>query len=251
MNPKFFTKDLASLTWRLIIADGHRCVAEGISGILLPHVKSVDIAHDGSSLVEKVMVGPVDLVISDIAMPILSGLDALRRIRELGSSVPFLVLSAMDDPKMVREAMRLGSSGYVVKQSSCEELYAAILAVMGGKLYVTPRLVIETIDVGVPVHQLSRRQRQVIDHLAGGLRTVEIAELLHISPRTVENHRQALLDMFGVHNSISLLREAERQGVIRPIATRPVEDSHMARSCGMKEPKNSLFGRVASARTWE
>jgi DNA-binding NarL/FixJ family response regulator len=206
---------LDALKLRVLLAEGHRCVAEGFAGMLAPHVESVVAVHDGVSLVETALAGSIDLVIADVDLPFVSGLDALRHLRGRGENVCFIVMSASDDPHLAREAMCAGSNGYVLKQSPSKELYAVIIAVTQGHQYMSPRLIVDILGINAPAHKLSRRQQQVIDHIADGLRTAEIAAALDISPRTVESHRHALLDLFQVHNSVSLIREAERQGVIR------------------------------------
>jgi DNA-binding NarL/FixJ family response regulator len=207
--------NLNALKLRVLLAESQRCIAEGLAGMLTASVESVVIVHDGASLIDVALAGAVNLVIADIDMPSAKVLDALRHLRRNGRNVCFIVLSGSDDPRLAREVICAGSNGYVLKQSSCEELFAAIVAVMQGHQYISPGLIIDILGIRSPTHKLSRRQQQVIDHIADGLRTTEIAVAMHISPRTVESHRHALLDLFRVHNSVSLIREAERQGVIR------------------------------------
>ncbi len=199
----------------ILLADAHRCIAEGLASLLQPMVGQVSIVHDGEALVRRVLMGGIDVVVSDIAMPGLTGLQALRKLRAKGSKVPFIVLSMHDEPLTVREAMQYGAAGYVLKQSASAELCAAIAEVQLGNNYLSPSLMANLIQAPAATHKLTRRQREVIERMAQGRRAAEIASELGISVRTVESHRQSLLDMFGVHSSIALVREAERLGLIR------------------------------------
>lgn len=223
-NLPFHTIDTSA--FRVLIADADRCQAEAIAGTISAVMGSFDIAIDGCSVVNQVLTGAIDLVISDISLPLLSGLQALQRLRERGLSIPFITLSGNSDPSVTREAMLSGSNGYVIKQLADQELGRAVIAVMNGYQYLSPGA-LTAVMLSPPLsHRLSRRQRQVINCVAEGLRTSEIAHSLGISPRTVESHRQALLRLFRVHNSITLIREAEKQGLVRQgMASRMAEMS--------------------------
>lgn len=200
---------------RVLLADADQRIAEEMAGTLTPVLGSVEIAHDGISVVNRALTGAFDLVVADIALPLLSGLQALQRLREKGSAVRFILLSAHGDTVITREALLSGCNGYVVKQLAREELCRAAEAVVRGYQYLSPSA-LTAIMLAPPVaHRLSRRQGQIINCVADGFRTSEIASSLGISPRTVESHRQALLRLFGVHNSIALIREAEKQGLVR------------------------------------
>lgn len=199
----------------VLLADAHRCIVEGLASVLQPSVGEVTIVHDGEALVRRVMQGGIDVIVSDIAMTGMTGLQALRKLRAKGSRVPFIVLSMHDEPLIVREAMQYGAAGYVLKQSASSELCDAIAEVRQGNNYLSPSLMASLIQAPAATHKLTRRQREVIERMAEGRRAAEIAGELGISVRTVESHRQSLLDMFGVHSSIALVREAERLGLIR------------------------------------
>jgi DNA-binding NarL/FixJ family response regulator len=212
-HSSFQTRDLPSL--RVLLADADQSVAEGMADTLSPVIGSYETANDGISVVKRVLTGAIDLVVSDITLPLLSGFQALQQLREKGSSVPFIVLSAHGDPAVTREALLSGCNGYVVKQLVSEELCRAVEAVVHGYQYLSPSALTAIMLAPPPAHRLSRRQGQIINCVADGFRTAEIATSLGISPRTVESHRQALLRLFGVHNSIALIREAEKQGLVR------------------------------------
>ncbi len=199
---------------RVLLADEHRCVAEGLAGLLAKRTDSVRIVHDGEALLLAALAGEADLVITDIALSPFSALHALRRLRRQGCEVPVIVLSTHGEPLIVREAMQAGANGYVLKQSTSGELYSAIEAVSAGNQYVSPELMASLLQAPEAAHHLTRRQRDVIQCMAKGQRTSEIAATLGISVRTVESHRQALLDLLGVHSGVALIREAERLGLI-------------------------------------
>jgi DNA-binding NarL/FixJ family response regulator len=209
------TESLATAKPHILLADDHRCIVEGLASLLQPRVREVSIVHDGAALVRRVLQGDIDIVVSDIAMPQLTGLQAMRKLRAKGSQVPFIFLSMHDEPLIVREAMQYGASGYVLKQSASSELCDAIAEVQLGNHYLSPSLMATLIQTPAATHRLTRRQREVIERMALGRRAADIARELGISVRTVESHRQSLLDMFGVHTSIALVREAERLGLIR------------------------------------
>lgn len=200
---------------RVLLADADQRMAEELAGTLTPVMGSVEIAHDGISLVNRALAGTFDLVVADIALPLLSGLQALQRLREKGSTVRFILLSAHGDTSITREALLSGCNGYVIKQLVREELCRAAEAVVHGYQYLSPSALTAVMLAPPVAHRLSRRQGQIINCVADGFRTSEIASSLGISPRTVESHRQALLRLFGVHNSIALIREAEKQGLVR------------------------------------
>jgi len=212
-NTSFQTGDKPSL--RVLLADANQSIAEEVAGMLAPFSGSLEITHDGVSLVKRVLTDTIDLVISDVTLPILSGLQALQQLRKKGSAVSFIVLSAYCEPAVMREALLCGCNGYVIKQVASEELCRAVEAVLHGYQYLSPGALTAIMLAPRPVHRLSRRQEQIINYVADGFRTTEIASSLGISPRTVESHRQALLRLFGVRNSIALIREAEKHGLVR------------------------------------
>jgi len=199
---------------RVLLADEHRCVAEGLAGLLAKRTHSVRLVHDGEALMDAVLADLVDLVITDIAMPPFSALQALRRLRRQGSDIPVLVLSTHSEPLIVREAMQAGANGYVLKQSPSSELFHAMTEVSSGNQFISPQLMASLLEAPESLHRLTRRQREVIESMARGKRTSEIASELGISVRTVESHRQSLLDLLGVHSGVALIREAERLGLI-------------------------------------
>ncbi|WP_201401364.1 response regulator transcription factor [Kaistia sp. 32K] len=167
------------------------------------------LVADGLRLVEVAMNGAPDLVITDISMPSASGIEATRRLRAAGATVPILFLSMHTEPAMVEEAFRAGAQGYVVKSMAGDDLLRAMRDVLRGGTYVSPSLWSRCArNEAAP--KLTARQREVLDLLVSGFRSREIATKLNLSVRTVEAHRQALLSIFDVRNGIELVREAGR-----------------------------------------
>jgi DNA-binding NarL/FixJ family response regulator len=197
----------------IVVADHHRVVAEGVSALLTPHVRSVVLVYSAASLLERLTPGM--LVVGDIDLPDMPGLEPLRRVADRRDGSRFIVLSGHDEPLIVQDAMQSGAWAYVLKQSPRSELLDAIKDVLGGHRYVSPGLMAALVNAPPSVHRLTRRQREVLERMAHGLRASEIALELGISVRTVESHRQSLLDLFHVHGGVALVREAIRMGLIR------------------------------------
>ncbi|MET0936588.1 MAG: response regulator transcription factor [Luteibacter sp.] len=200
----------------VVVADHHRMVAEGVAALLATHVRSVVLVHSAGALLERIM--PGSLVVGDIDLPDMPGLDPLRRIAGRQDGTRFIVLSGHDEPLIVQDAMQSGAWAYVLKQSPRNELVDAVNDVMAGRRYVSPGLMAALVNAPPSVHRLTRRQREVLERMAQGLRASDIAAELGISVRTVESHRQSLLDLFHVHSGVALVREAIRMGLIRDTA---------------------------------
>jgi DNA-binding NarL/FixJ family response regulator len=197
----------------VVVADHHRVVAEGVSALLAPHVRSVVLVHSAAALLERL--APGMLVVGDIDLPDMPGLEPLRRVAERRDGSRFIVLSGHDEPLIVQDAMQSGAWAYVLKQSPRNELLDAVKDVLEDHRYVSPGLMAALVNAPPSVHRLTRRQREVLERMAHGLRASDIATELGISVRTVESHRQSLLDLFHVHSGVALVREAIRMGLIR------------------------------------
>jgi DNA-binding NarL/FixJ family response regulator len=197
----------------VVVADHHRVVAEGVSALLVPHVRSVVLVHSAAALLERV--APGMLVVGDIDLPDMPGLEPLRRVADRRDGSRFIVLSGHDEPLVVQDAMQAGAWAYVLKQSPRAELLDAVKDVLENHRYVSPGLMVALVNAPPSVHRLTRRQREVLERMAHGLRASDIATELGISVRTVESHRQSLLDLFHVHSGVALVREAIRIGLIR------------------------------------
>lgn len=202
----------------VVVADHHRMVAEGVAALLEPRVLSVRVVHSAQRMLEVVQDG--DIVVGDIDLPDMPGLEPLRRVQARGR-VRFIVLSAHEEPLIVQDAMQAGAWGYVQKQSPRNELLDAVGEVARGLRYASPGLMAALLNAPAPTHRLTPRQRQVLERMARGMRASEIAADLAISVRTVESHRQSLLDLFHVHSGVALVREAIRVGLISDIMPDP------------------------------
>ena len=201
---------------RLLLADDHVLVAQGIERLLLECFPQVDTVRSGADVVEAVQRGGIDLVISDISMEGMSGIDALREVRRAGYDTPFVFLTMHASPEVAAEAIRAGASGYVLKTSAGEELVRAISTVMSGRTYVTPTLAARTIRAGVERAGtgLTLKQREILARVAQGLRSKQIAYELGLSVRTVESHKYTIMQELGVHSTVELVRKAAQAGLI-------------------------------------
>jgi DNA-binding NarL/FixJ family response regulator len=198
---------------RVLLADDHTIVAQGIAALLKEDFDLVGTVGDGAALVEAAGRLRPDVIVADISMPVLSGLDALRRLKAAGADPKVVFLTMHADPKLATEAIRAGAAGYLLKQSAGEELTAAIREVLQGRVYLTPRIAREVLAAlaqpasatGPP---LTPRQWDVLRLVARGRTLKEIAAVLHISPRTVETHKYEMMRALGVDTTAELIRYA-------------------------------------------
>lgn len=203
-------------TVRLLIADDHRVVAQGIERLLRECFEHVDVVQSGEAIVDCVLAEHTDMVIADISMLGISGIEALRRVRQLGYETPFIFLTMHGDCRVAAEALRAGASGYLLKSSAGEELVRAIHEVQAGRTYVTPTLAGPTISASENAVDcnLTEKQRRILALVAQGLRSKQIAYELGISVRTVESHKYAIMQQLGVHGTVELVRKAEQMGLL-------------------------------------
>ncbi len=210
---------------RVVIADDHALVREGIRHVLDadPGIDVVAEASNGREAVELAMQHAPDVVLLDITMPEETGLKAAARLRELLPSARVLLLSMHDHVEYVREGMRIGTHGYILKDSAGEELRAAIRAVHAGGTFFSPAVVRRLTGSGadalapaaVSVDGLTPRERDVLVGIARGLTNKAIAGELGISPRTVEAHRESLMKKLQIHSVAGLTRLALEAGLVR------------------------------------
>ncbi|MGP0065585.1 MAG: response regulator [Isosphaeraceae bacterium] len=207
---------------RVLLADDHRILAEGVRGLLEPEFELVGIVSDGRELVEAARKLQPDVIVADISMPLLNGIDAVARIRQAGVSSRVVFLTMQRDVSYARRAMEAGASGYVLKHSAHDELVKAIREALRGQTYVTPMIAGELLrsyrDDG-PKHpetarQLTPRQREVLQLSAEGRSAKEVASLLHISSRTAEFHRARVMKVLGIRTATELVQYAIRNGII-------------------------------------
>jgi len=200
---------------RLVIADDHCMVAEGIERILVDDFELLEVASDGDALLEGIRRLKPDIVISDISMPGRSGLDVLKELRAEGSRVPFIFLTMHAEPALAAAAMRAGANGYVLKYAAGKDLVAAVRQVLAGGVYVTPSLGARYLGCQLQeIHNLTAKQREVLRLVGRGLRSKQIAADLGLSVRTVEAHKYTMMQILGVHSTLELVRRSEELGLL-------------------------------------
>jgi DNA-binding NarL/FixJ family response regulator len=207
---------------RVLLADDHRILAEGVRGLLESEFELVGIVSDGRELVEAAIKLRPDVVVADISMPSLNGIDAVAQIRRAGASCTVVFLTMQRDVSYARMAMEAGASGYVLKHSAHDELITAIREALRGRTYVTPLIAGELLrsyredglQAADAARKLTPRQREVLQLSAEGRSAKEIASLLHISSRTAEYHRARVMKVLGIRTAAELVQYAIRNGII-------------------------------------
>jgi DNA-binding NarL/FixJ family response regulator len=206
---------------RVLLADDHALVRAGLRALLdrIPNVEVVGEAEHGAEAVKLAAQLRPDVVMMDLSMPILNGIEATRRTVKLRPRPRVLVLSMHDDTEYVRKALSAGASGYLLKTAPRRELELALAAVIRGEIWISPsisRSVIDDIGRRAPHHdELTPRQREILQLIAEGHTTKQIARRLHIGVKTVETHRAQLMERLDIHNIAGLVRYAIRSGIIR------------------------------------
>ncbi len=213
---------------RVLLAEDHTIVRQGLRSILdgREGIQVVGEAKDGREAVEKTQELQPDIVLMDLSMPLLSGLEATRQIKSQCPQIEVLVLTMHADEEYVFQILQAGASGYLLKQSAVGELVAAIQAVCEGNSYLSPAISRKIVDEYVrqareqgkvdPYEQLTDREREVLHLIAEGHSTQEIADLLFISPKTVRGHRSSLTEKLDLHSNAELTRYAIRKGIVAP-----------------------------------
>jgi DNA-binding NarL/FixJ family response regulator len=206
----------------VLLADDHRMVAEGLKGLLAPHVDLVGVVEDGLALIEAAKRLRPDVIVADISMPHLNGIEALARLKQEDERVRVVFLTMHEDVTYARRALDAGASGYVLKHSAPAELIAAIRAALDGKTYVSPALAGEVLRAMKhdpdqppdPVASLTPRQREILQLLAKGRSAKEIGGALAISARTVEFHKYQMMERLGLHTGAELVHFAIKHGIV-------------------------------------
>jgi len=207
---------------RVLLADDHRMVAEGLKSLLAPEFDLVGVVEDGRALVEEAKRLRPDVIVADISMPQLNGIEAMAQLKEHDKEVKVVFLTMHQEVAYARRALDAGASGYVLKHSAPAELVAAIRAALEGKTFVTPSLAGEVlVDMSKepagardPVASLTPRQRQILQLLAEGRSAKEIGDELGISSRTVEFHKYQLMEALDIHTSAELIHFAIKHGIV-------------------------------------
>jgi two-component system, NarL family, response regulator NreC len=205
---------------RVLLADDHVMFAQALSRILEPAVEIVGMANDGGQLVESVSRLRPDVVIADVSMPVMTGLDAMRQLKARGIESKFIFLTLHGEPRLASEALRAGARGYLLKEAAAEELLAALSSVVAGRTYLTPRITQDVLqEIAAPSDdmgsRLTPRQRDVLRLIAQGKRMKEIAAELDISVRTVANHKYEMMHALGVETTADLIKFAIKEGIAR------------------------------------
>jgi DNA-binding NarL/FixJ family response regulator len=209
---------------RLLLADDHRLVAEGVSALLAAELELVALVEDGEALVETARMLEPDVIVADIAMPRLNGFEALARLRQDDPGVRFVFLTMHPEIGYVRRALDAGAMGYVLKHAAPAELLTAIRAALDGETYVSAALVQELSRASqrrgttdrVANGPLTPRRREILQHLAEGHSAKEIARQLAISHRTVEYHKDQMMETLGFNTTAQLVGWAVAQGLVAP-----------------------------------
>lgn len=209
---------------RILIADDHTLVRESLVGLLQAEgdVQVVAQAADGIETIEKALAARPDVVVADLSMPRLGGIEVVRRLREALPDTRVLVLTMHQEDEYVLQAVRAGASGYLVKDSAASELLAAVRNLHAGRGHFGPqaaRTLAQQLQhperaFDDPYGRLTAREREVFHLIAEGHTTKEIARQLGISVKTAENHRARVLDKAGVRNTAELVRYALRKGLL-------------------------------------
>lgn len=201
---------------RVLLADDHVMVAEGLGRLIAEVAELVGHVTNGNDLVDATLRLRPDIVVSDISMPGLNGIDAFRKAKSKGSTARFIFLTIHTEPALAVRAIRAGARGYVLKHAAGDELFEAIRAVMTGRTYVTSSLaggLVWTQHAESAASSLTPRQVEVLRLIAQGTRMKDIAARLKISVRTVEDHRSHLLQLLGLSTTADLIRFAVKHGL--------------------------------------
>jgi DNA-binding NarL/FixJ family response regulator len=205
----------------LLLADDHRIVLDGLRGLLEADFDLVATAMNGRELLEKARLLQPQVIVADISMPMLNGIEAARQAREEGLQAKWVFLTMHPDVVYVTRALEAGASAYVLKHSASDELVEAIRSALLGQIYISPQLRSDALDEMLDPNrrhvkatiELTPRQREVLQLLAEGKSAKEIASILDISPRTVETHKYKMMDDLGLKTSAQLVQYAIREGL--------------------------------------
>ena len=206
---------------RLLLADDHRIIMEGLKSLLEPEFELVGMVEDGRTLIEAAGLLNPDVIVADISMPGINGIEAVRQIMTACGDVKVVILTMHADSAYAAAAIDAGATGYVLKHAAASELITAVRAVLRGETYLSPLIVGELTQHGKEAggHQqnensLTLRQREVLQLLAEGHPIKEIASILNISTRTVEFHKYQMMECLGIKSAAELVRFAVRNGIV-------------------------------------
>ena len=206
---------------RVLLADDHTLLLEAFEKLLEPDFTVVGAVSDGRALLAAAAELKPDVIVLDIAMPLLNGLDAARQIKKTMPAIKLIFLTMNEDPNLASEAFRIGASGYLLKTSAASELPKAINEALCGRSYVTPHITQGMMESFIrrpgddrDAPQLTHRQREVLQLLAEGRSMKEAAKILKITPRTVAFHKYRLMDQLHLKTNADLIQFAIRERMI-------------------------------------
>jgi DNA-binding NarL/FixJ family response regulator len=206
---------------RVLLADDHRLLADALKSILEPKYEVVGTVGDGRSLLEAAEKLRPDVIVVDIAMPKLNGLDAAQNLKQKMPGVKLIFMTMNEDPYLVGEAFRVGGSAFLLKQAAAFELTDAIEAVLKGGSYVSPQatkglseILLRDPKAREHTPEPTPRQREVIQLLAEGRTMKEVAQVLKITTRTVASHKYGVMDLLQIKSNAELVQYAIKRGII-------------------------------------
>jgi len=209
---------------RILLADDHQIVLDGLCSLLAGEFEVCGTAMDGRQLVDLARKVQPDVIVTDISMPLLNGIDAVRKLREEGVTAKVVFLSMHFDVTYLSQALEAGASAYVLKHAASDELISAIRAALRGGSFLSPQLrtpAVEELTDQTRRHakstiELTPRQREVLQLLAEGKSAKAIGAILDISSRTVETHKYKMMDDLGVKSTAQLVQHAIKLGLVAP-----------------------------------
>jgi DNA-binding NarL/FixJ family response regulator len=205
---------------RVLLADDHRILAEGLKSLLVPEFDLIGVVEDGRAMVEAAKMLKPDVIVADITMPQLNGIEALEEVRKFDPHVRVIFLTMHRDVVYARRALQAGAVGFVPKHAALDELVLAVRAAAQGRTFISPSLAGElkqsSLETPDPVASLTLRQREILRLLVDGLTTKEIGSKLHISARTVEVHKYRLVESLRVKGNAELIHFAIKHGIVGP-----------------------------------
>jgi DNA-binding NarL/FixJ family response regulator len=209
---------------RVLMADDHSLVLAGLRKLVEADCEVIGAVEDGRALVEEAEKLQPDIILLDISMPLLNGLDAARQLRKSAPESKLIFLTMHANPTYATEAFKAGASGYLIKRSAASELKQAMQAVMRGQHYMTPLITKDVLTATLyppdgaarkrPPATLTPRQREVLQLIAEGKGTKQIASLLNISTKTVEFHKLRIMDELDLHSTAELTKYAIAEGLV-------------------------------------
>jgi DNA-binding NarL/FixJ family response regulator len=208
---------------RILLADDHTLMVEALTHLLQADFDVVGTVSDGRALLKAAAELEPEVVVVDIAMPLLNGLDAGEQLKARHPHIKVIYLTQNREPRIAAEALRRKASGYLLKDSAASELKAAIREALQGRCYVSPSIAGRMADAGLrpapqdaTLRDLSPREREVLQLLAEGKSMKEVAAILDISPRTVEFHKYRTMELLGLKTGAELIQYAITHGLIAP-----------------------------------